>query len=165
VTPSPTAFPGGKPLLTLYSISLQWADYDEACDTAAKAGWPAIGWTVRDGGSVLPENVVRDLPRAVAAAKKADLQVPIIITPLRDAQTQYVEQYLDTMSKLGLRYYQGHRSEYTITPKTFNLNSMCGGRESKPFRSSMRSMVRQPSTTSKAVPAISAAVVGTFGWQ
>jgi sugar phosphate isomerase/epimerase len=106
VTPSPTAFPGGKPLLTLYSISLQWAGYDEACDTAAKAGWPAIGWTVRDGGSVLPENVVRDLPRAVAAARKAGLQVPIIITPLRDTQTQYVEQYLDTMNKLGLRYYQ-----------------------------------------------------------
>src|SRR5437870_7260407 len=84
VTPSPTAVPGGSPLLTLYSISLQWADYDEAADTAAKAGWPAIGWTVRGGGHVLPENVTRDLPKAVAAAKKAGLQVPIIITPVRD---------------------------------------------------------------------------------
>jgi hypothetical protein len=27
LTPSPTAVPGGKPLLTLYSISLQWAGY------------------------------------------------------------------------------------------------------------------------------------------
>ena len=106
LTPSPTAVPGGKPLLTLYSISLQWADYDEAADTAAKAGWPAIGWTVRDGGHVLPENVVRDLPKAVAAAKKAGLQVPIIITPIRDAESPYAEAYLDTMSKLGLRYYQ-----------------------------------------------------------
>src|SRR6185369_9418232 len=59
VTPSPTAVPGGKPLLTMYSISLQWADYDEAADTAAKAGWPAIGWTARQGGHVLPENVAR----------------------------------------------------------------------------------------------------------
>src|SRR5947207_10968486 len=82
VTPSPTATPGGKPLLTLYSLSLQWADYDEAADTAAKAGWPAIGWTARGGGHVLPENVARDLPKAVAAAKKAGLQVPIIITPV-----------------------------------------------------------------------------------
>ena len=98
--------PGGKPLLTLYSLSLQWADYDEAAETAAKAGWPAIGWTARGGGHILPENVVRDLPRAVAAAKKAGLQTPIIVTPLRDAQTPYVEQYLDTMSKLGMRYYQ-----------------------------------------------------------
>jgi sugar phosphate isomerase/epimerase len=106
VTPSPTAVPGGKPLLTLYSISLQWADYDEAADTAAKAGWPAIGWTVRGGGHVLPENVTRDLPRAVAAAKKAGLQVPIIITPIKDTESQYTEPYLDTMSKLGLRYYQ-----------------------------------------------------------
>jgi hypothetical protein len=71
LTPSPTAVPGGKPLRTLDSISLQWADYDEAVDTVAKAGWPAIGWTVRGGGHVLPENVVRDLPKAVAAAKKA----------------------------------------------------------------------------------------------
>src|SRR5580693_5525570 len=69
VTPSPTAVPGGKPLLTLYSISLQWAGYDEAADTAAKAGWPAIGWTVRGGGHVLPENVTTDLPKAIAAAK------------------------------------------------------------------------------------------------
>ena len=106
VTPSPTAVPGGKPLLTMYSISLQWADYDEAADTAAKAGWPAIGWTARQGGHVLPENVARDLPKAVVAAKKAGLQVPIIITPVRDADYQYAEAYLDTMSKLGLRYYQ-----------------------------------------------------------
>jgi L-ribulose-5-phosphate 3-epimerase len=106
VTPSPTARPGGKPVLTLYSISLQWADYDEAAETAAKAGWSSIGWTVRGGGHVLPENVTRDLPKAVAAAKKAGLQVPIIITPVRDAQTEYAEAYLDTMSKLGLRYYQ-----------------------------------------------------------
>ena len=91
VTPSPTAVPGGKPLLTMYSISLQWADYDEAADTAAKAGWPAIGWTARQGGHVLPENVARDLPKAVAAAKKAGLQVPIIITPVRDADYQYTE--------------------------------------------------------------------------
>src|SRR5512140_3310143 len=75
VTPSPTAVPGGKPLMTLYSISLQWAGYEEAADTAAKSGWPAIGWTVRGGGHVLPENVVRDLPKAVAAAKNAGLQV------------------------------------------------------------------------------------------
>src|SRR5215831_10128212 len=91
VTQSPTAVPGGKPLLTLYSISLQWADYDEAADTAAKAGWPAIGWTVRGGGHVLPENVVRDLPKAVEAAKKAGLKVPIIITPVRDGDYQYAE--------------------------------------------------------------------------
>ena len=106
VTPSPTAVPGGKPLLTLYSLSLQWADYDEAAETAAKAGWPAIGWTARGGGHVLPENVARDLPKAVAAAKKAGLQTPIIITPIRDVESPFAEANLDTMSKLGLRYYQ-----------------------------------------------------------
>lgn len=106
LTPSPTAVPGGKPVLTLYSISLQWADYDEAASTAVQAGWPAIGWTVRGGGHVLPENVARDLPKAVGAAKKAGLQVPIIITPIRDAESPYAEAYLHTMSKLGLRYYQ-----------------------------------------------------------
>ena len=106
VTVSPTAVPGGKPLLTLYSISLQWAGYEEAADTAAQSGWPAIGWTVRGGGHVLPENVVRDLPKAIAAAKNAGLHVPIIITPIRDAVSPYAEAYLDTMSKLGLRYYQ-----------------------------------------------------------
>jgi hypothetical protein len=115
-TPSPTAVPGGKPLLTLYSISLQWAGYEEAADTAAGSGWPAIGWTVRGGGHVLPENVARDLPKAVAAAKNAGLKVPIIITPLRDGESPYTEAYLDTMSKLGLRYYQSPplgRYDYT----------------------------------------------------
>jgi sugar phosphate isomerase/epimerase len=106
LTSSPTAVAGGKPLLTLYSISLQWASYEEAADTAANAGWPAIGWTVRGGGHVLPENVRRDLPKAVAAAKKSGLHVPIIITPVRDSDYEYAEAYLDTMSKLGLRYYQ-----------------------------------------------------------
>ena len=116
LTPSPTAMPGAKPLLTLYSVSLQWADYDEAADTAVKAGWPAIGWTARPGGHVSPENVVRDLPRAIGAAKKAGLQTPIIITPIRDAESPHAEAYLDTMSKLGLRYYQAPplgRYDYT----------------------------------------------------
>src|SRR5439155_14364689 len=85
---------------------LQWADYDEAADTAARAGWPAIGWTARGGGHVQPENVARDLPKAVTAAKKAGLQTPIIITPIRDVESPFAETYLDTMSKLGLRYYQ-----------------------------------------------------------
>jgi sugar phosphate isomerase/epimerase len=106
VTPSPTAVKGGKPLLTLYSLSLQWADYDEAAHTAAEAGWPAIAWTVRGSGHVLPENVTRDLPKAVAAAKKAGLHTPIIVTPIRDVESPFAEAYLDTMSKLGLRYYQ-----------------------------------------------------------
>jgi len=126
VTPSPTAVPGGKPLLTLYSISLQWASYEEAADTAAKAGWPAIGWTVRGGGHVLPENVVRDLPKAVDAAKKAGLKVPIIITPVRDGDYQYAEAYLDTMSKLGLRYYQAPTlAQYDYT-KDLQPNSTYG---------------------------------------
>lgn len=61
---------------------------------------------MRAGGHVLPENVVRDLPQAIAAAKKSGLQVPIIITGITDAESPYAEAYLDTMSKLGLRYYQ-----------------------------------------------------------
>jgi hypothetical protein len=52
----------------------------------------------------------------VAAAKKAGLQVPIIITPVKDAEAAFTEPYLDTMSKLGLRYYQAPtlaRYDYT----------------------------------------------------
>jgi hypothetical protein len=33
-------------VLTLYSISLQWAHYYEAANTAAETGWPAIGWLI-----------------------------------------------------------------------------------------------------------------------
>ncbi len=110
LTPSPTAIPGGKPLLTLFALSLQWAtDWDEAADTAAQAGWPAIAWTVRrrsrGNANVLPENVARDLPKTVAAAKKAGLQVPILMTAIQD-DPQYIEPLLDAMSKLGLRLYQ-----------------------------------------------------------
>src|SRR2546428_13977328 len=83
VTPSPTALPGGKPLLTLYSISLQWADYDEAADTAAEAGSPAIGWTVPGGGHVSPEDVPRHHPKAAAAPKRVGLPGPIILYALR----------------------------------------------------------------------------------
>ena len=163
VTPSPTAVPGGKPLLTLYSISLQWADYDEAADTAAKAGWPAIGWTVRGGGHVLPENVARDLPKAVAAAKKAGLQVPIIITPIQDAEMQYAEAYLDTMSKLGLRYYQARHLDNTTTLRIFSHNLTSGSLALRRSKNSMRSTAQRRSTIPKAVPEISAAADGTSG--
>ena len=64
VTPSPTAMPGGRPLLTLYSISLQWAGYEEAADTAAVVVGEAAHAQQRAIG------VVRHDRRAPSAARR-----------------------------------------------------------------------------------------------
>jgi len=61
---------------------------------------------VRSGGHVPPENVERDLPKAVDLAHKAGLSTLMIDTSLLDAKSNRVEAYLDTMRSVGIRLYK-----------------------------------------------------------
>ncbi|CAM4255357.1 sugar phosphate isomerase/epimerase [Zobellia roscoffensis] len=90
----------------LFSKHLQFLDYDEMAKAAAKIGFDGLDLTVRPKGHVLPENVKRDLPKAVEAMKKYGLQTKMMTTNVLDAKIGAERQVLETASNLGLTHYR-----------------------------------------------------------
>ena len=112
---SPTL--GGRPLgqatresnpwrIYFFSKHLQFLDYDEAADACAAAGVDGADLTVRPGGHVLPENVERDLPRAVKAFRDAGLRVEMMASGITDPDDPLTERVLQIASDNGIRFYR-----------------------------------------------------------
>jgi sugar phosphate isomerase/epimerase len=73
---------------------------------AAEIGLDGIDLTVRPQGHVLPENVEKDLPKAMQAVKKAGLNIYMITTSVLDAEDPFTVRILKTASSLGIRHYR-----------------------------------------------------------
>lgn len=110
--PSPASQVGTAGPLCIFSKNLQWLDYDQAAETAAALGFTGLDLTVRKNGHVLPENVERDLPRAVAAAHKAGLMVALITTEIDAAENPLHQRVLETAVGLGIGCYRMGWLEY-----------------------------------------------------
>jgi sugar phosphate isomerase/epimerase len=110
-TAQPAAAPS-RSQLCLVSRHLQWTDMEEGVAVAAEAGCKAIAWTVRQGAHIVPENVERDLPKAVAFARKVGVETPMVITSIVDAKSPRAEAILDTLRGLGIRYYRAAPFRY-----------------------------------------------------
>jgi len=98
--------PSKKMPLYIFSKHLQWLDYDGMAKAAAELGFDGVALTVRRGGHVLPERVETDLPKAVAAVRKAGIDVGMLITDVYDVSDPVTEKILRTASGLGIRYYR-----------------------------------------------------------
>ena len=90
----------------LFSKHLQWLDYSPMAETAAAIGFDGIDLTVRPGGHVLPENVERDLPRAVAAIRAAGLKADRITTAITDPDDPLSRRILETARSLDIGIYR-----------------------------------------------------------
>ncbi len=95
-----------KACLHCFSKSLQWLDYDALAEMLAQAGYGGIDLTVRPNGHVLPENVQRDLPQAVEAARKQGLKVGMIVTAIAAADDPLAERVLKTAAQCGVKVYR-----------------------------------------------------------
>lgn len=95
-----------KPSISIFSKNLHWADYGKMAALAAKMGFDGIDLTVRVGGHVSPENVVRDLPIAVKKIRDAGLEVYTITTDIKSADEQYTRDVLKTAAKLNINNYR-----------------------------------------------------------
>jgi sugar phosphate isomerase/epimerase len=111
-TQTKSTAPSAKTQLCLVSRHLQWTDVEQGAAAAAEGGCTAVAWSVRGGAHIVPENVERELPRAVAAAHKAGLETPMIITGIVDARSERVEAVLGTMQSLGVRFYRAPSFRY-----------------------------------------------------
>jgi sugar phosphate isomerase/epimerase len=95
-----------KNFVCAFSKDFQWMDYDELSGFVSEAGFDGIDLTVRPAGHVLPENVERDLPLAVEAARKHGLSIPMMATTITNASDPLSEKVLRTASRLGIRNYR-----------------------------------------------------------
>lgn len=110
--PLPVATPARPTTLSIFSRHLHWTGIEEAIDVAASAGFTGIAWTVRSGAHVEPQNVARDLPRAVELTRRAGLSVSHIVTALNDADSPYAESIVATATGLGIRNYRMQTGRY-----------------------------------------------------
>jgi sugar phosphate isomerase/epimerase len=92
--------------ICIFSKHLQFLDYDEMAETAAEIGFDGVDLTVRPDGHVLPENVERDLPKAINAVEKAGLKVPMITTAITDPNEWESHKILGTAANKGVKVYR-----------------------------------------------------------
>jgi sugar phosphate isomerase/epimerase len=112
-----------RPALTIFSRHLQWAGVEEAIEVAAAAGFGGIAWTVREGAHILPQNVERDLRRAVELTHRAGLGTPHIVTAISDAETPHAEAIVAAAAGLGIHTYRFETSRFGSYDFTGDLSA------------------------------------------
>ena len=108
---SPTCF-ASDPKICIFSKCLQWLKYTDLAEFAADAGFDGIDLTVRKNGHVLPENVVKDLPKAVKAVEDGGLKVYMITTDIADIHEPHTAAIIQTAARLGIKYYRTNWYNY-----------------------------------------------------
>ena len=104
---------GGPLKICIFSKHFQWTDVTECAAMSRQIGFDGVDLTVRKGGHVLPENVERDLPKAVEIIHKQGLMTPMITAEIIDAKTPHAEAILRTASSLGIHHYRWGGYPYT----------------------------------------------------
>jgi sugar phosphate isomerase/epimerase len=94
------------PSVNIFTKHLAWLEYDALADTMAELGFDGADLTMRPKGHVLPENVERDLPKAVEAIEKVGLKVNMMTTPVSDPADPETERILKTASALKIPFYR-----------------------------------------------------------
>lgn len=98
--------PKGDIEISLFSKHLQFLDYNEMAAATAEIGFDGLDLTVRPKGHVLPESVVDDLPKAVAAMKKYGVNPKMMTTNVWDTANLEDKKVLETASTLGITHYR-----------------------------------------------------------
>ena len=98
--------------ISIFSKHLQFLDYSQCGQKAAELGFDGVDLTVRPKGHVLPENVARDLPIAVAAIKKSGIDCNMITTSIESVNNVEDVNILQAASKAGIKYYRTHWFKY-----------------------------------------------------
>ena len=105
--PDPATAPADDKLsISIFSKHLHWLNYKDMAALAAQLGYDGVDLTVRDKGHVLPENVAKDLPKAVEAIRNAGLEVYTITTDIKTADEPHTQAILKTAASVGIKNYR-----------------------------------------------------------
>ena len=96
----------------LFSKHLQFLDWKNAAEVAADIGFSGLDITVRPKGHVLPENVKRDLPKAISYVKAAGLSCKMITTAVNEASIQLDHDVIKTAADEGVEFYRSDWFKY-----------------------------------------------------
>ncbi len=96
----------GSRKINLFSKHLQWVGYDEMAKIASDVGFDGLDLTVRPKGHVTPENVERDLPKAIKACNKHGVEIEMITTSIKSADDPNTEKIIKTAASLGVKVYR-----------------------------------------------------------
>ncbi len=94
------------PTICFFSKHLPHLNYPELAKALKDFGFPGVDLTVRPKGHVLPENVERDLPKAVDALRAEGIAIPMVTTGLTSASDPAARPTLYTAAKLGVPLYK-----------------------------------------------------------
>ncbi|WP_120517437.1 sugar phosphate isomerase/epimerase family protein [Chitinophaga barathri] len=102
------AFPADSREIHGFSKPFQfpWMDYAMLCETFAAAGLNGVDYTVRPEGHVTPDKVAQDLPKAVAAARKAGISAKLMTTAILYADDPATAPVLQAAAAEGIQYYR-----------------------------------------------------------
>ena len=75
-------------------------------ETLKLGGVDGLDLTVRPRGSVLPENVEKDLPIVAEMAKNNGLQLEMMVSNITSAQTPHTKKILSVAAKSGIKHYR-----------------------------------------------------------
>jgi sugar phosphate isomerase/epimerase len=108
------------PGLHLFSKCLQFLDYLEMAQTAARLGLKGLDLTVRSRGHVEPDNFERDLPAAVKAAREAGIACEMMVTKIASTENPRDYDLLALARSLGIKSYRLDWLDYdeNVSPMT-----------------------------------------------
>ncbi|WP_298486332.1 sugar phosphate isomerase/epimerase [uncultured Maribacter sp.] len=98
--------------VSIFSKHLQFLDYEATGEMAAEMGFSGVDLTVRPKGHVLPSNVEKDLPKAIAAIKKGGSSCKMITTAIENASKQIDIAVIKTAAKEGVKFYRSNWFTY-----------------------------------------------------
>ena len=75
-------------------------------ETLKLGGVDGLDLTVRPRGSVLPENVEKDLPIVAEMAKNNGLQLEMMVSNITSAQTPHAKKILSVAARSGIKHYR-----------------------------------------------------------
>ncbi len=101
------ATPAPKDLeIHVFSKHLQFLDYKALGKMVKEMGFAGADLTVRPGGHVLPENVEKDLPKAVEGLRQAGLEPKMMTTAITDGSDPVNKTLLKTAAENGIEFYR-----------------------------------------------------------
>lgn len=102
----PVAWAKSDRPICVFSKHLHFLQVPEIAKAVAAMGYDGVDLTVRKGGHIEPENAVAELPKVIAAIRKAGLEVPMIATDIIDPKHPLTEPILKTAASLGVKNYR-----------------------------------------------------------
>jgi L-ribulose-5-phosphate 3-epimerase len=112
--PAPASARSFRGALCFFSKHLGELGPSEMAIAVKEAGFDAVDLTVRPKGHVEPQRVTDDLPRAVAAIRRAGLGVPMITTALTSADDRSARPTLVAAREAGIGYFKPGYYRYAL---------------------------------------------------